>query len=166
MKKLISMMHMSLDGYVAASNGDFSWVKVDEELFDFGKTLTDEADAGVYGRITFDMMDSYWPTAGDQPDASRHDKDHSRWYKSVEKIVLSRTLESNPTNKVNVIHTTDTMYDIKKSGTGTMIIFGSPTATRVFNKARLIDDFWLFINPILLGGGNRLFSDADEMLPL
>lgn len=85
-------MHTSLDGFVAGPNGEMNWIQVNEEIFNFVPTLTEQADTALYGRVTYEMMQSYWPTAGDQPNASKHDKEHSAWYNKVSKIVLSRTM--------------------------------------------------------------------------
>ena len=92
MRHLIFFMHTSLDGFVAGPNGEMNWIKIDEEIFDFVGTMTDTSDTALYGRVTYEMMQAYWPTAGDGPNASKHDKEHSAWYKRVSKIVLSKTM--------------------------------------------------------------------------
>src|SRR6478752_4593165 len=94
MRKIISFMHISLDGFVAGSNGEMNWIKVDEEIFDHVGKRIDQSDTALYGRVTYDMMQSYWPTAGDEPDASKHDIEHSSWYNQAHKIVLSKTLKA------------------------------------------------------------------------
>ena len=86
-------MHTSLDGFVAGPNGEMNWIYVDDALFDFVATMTDKADTALYGRVTYEMMQGYWPTAGDQPDASKHDKEHSAWYNKVPKIVFIKNNE-------------------------------------------------------------------------
>ena len=81
-------MHTSLDGFVAGLKGEMNWINVNEEMFDFVATMTDKSDAALYGRVTYEMMENYWPTAGERPNASKHDKEHSAWYNKVSKIVL------------------------------------------------------------------------------
>ena len=88
MRNLIFFMHTSLDGFVAGLKGELNWVNVDDEIFDFVATMTDKADTALYGRVTYEMMQSYWPNAGKQPNASKHDKEHSAWYNKVSKVVL------------------------------------------------------------------------------
>ncbi len=61
MRKLVSFMHVSLDGFVAGPNGEMDWIKVDEEIFDYAGYRTNSADTALYGRVTYDMMDAYWP---------------------------------------------------------------------------------------------------------
>jgi dihydrofolate reductase len=77
-RKLVLFMHTSLDGFVAGPNGEMDWISVDDEMFEYAGQRTREADTALYGRITWQMMESYWPTAADQPAASKHDIEHSR----------------------------------------------------------------------------------------
>ena len=77
MRKLVLFMHTSLDGFVAGPNGEMDWINVDEEIFDHAEQRTHKADTALYGRVTYQMMESYWPTAADQPAATKHDIDHS-----------------------------------------------------------------------------------------
>src|ERR1700733_14774085 len=103
MRNLIFFMHTSLDGFVAGQNGEMEWIKLDDEIFDFVATMTDKADTALYGRVTYEMMQSYWPTAGDAPNASKHDKEHSAWYNKVSKIVLSKTMNEKGPGNTTVI---------------------------------------------------------------
>ena len=168
MRNLIFFMHTSLDGFVAGPNGELSWAKVDEEMFDFVATMTDKADAALYGRVTYEMMQNYWPTAGEQPNASKHDKEHSAWYKKVSKIVLSTTISEEKLNNTTVIsdHLAENINKIKKQDGKNILIFGSPTASHSLLGEGLIDEFWLFVNPILLGKGMPLFKNVKELTNL
>src|SRR5689334_16623036 len=93
MGKLISFMHISLDGFVAGPNGEMNWITVNGEIFDYIDKRIKESDTALYGRITYEMMQSYWPAAGKEPDASQHDIEHSKWYNDVYKVVLSTTMK-------------------------------------------------------------------------
>src|ERR1041384_7307545 len=103
MRKIISFMHISLDGFVAGPNGEMDWIKVDQEIFDHVGKRVSEGDTALYGRVTFEMMESYWPTAADQPNASKHDIEHSKWYKHAKKIVLSKTMKEENLINTQVI---------------------------------------------------------------
>ena len=92
MRKIISFMHISLDGFVAGPNGEMDWIKVNEEIFDHVGKRISQGDTSLYGRVTYEMMENYWPTAADKPTASNHDIQHSKWYKKVHKVVLSKTM--------------------------------------------------------------------------
>jgi dihydrofolate reductase len=104
MRHLIFFMHTSLDGFVAGPKGEMNWIKVDDDIFDFVGTMTDTADTALYGRVTYEMMQSYWPTAGDAPNASKHDKEHSAWYNAVSKVVLSHTMSEEGLENTTVVH--------------------------------------------------------------
>ena len=161
-------MHTSLDGFVAGANGEMDWIWVDEEIFEYGAERINEADTALYGRITYQMMEGYWPTAADQPNPTKHDIEHSRWYAKVAKVVLSRTMKG--ANLINTKIISDNLTDeiIKlKQGTGKeIIIFGSPTAAHSLMAAKLIDDYWLFVNPVLLGKGIPLFKNIKDKTAL
>ncbi|HXU27919.1 MAG TPA: dihydrofolate reductase family protein [Bacteroidia bacterium] len=168
MRNLIFFMHTSLDGFVAGPNGEMNWITLDEALFDFVGTMTDKADAALYGRVTYEMMQAYWPKAGEKPNASKHDKEHSAWYNKVSKIVLSKTLSEKGLNNTTVIsdHLAENINKIKKQDGKNILIFGSPRASHSLLSAGLIDEFWLFVNPILLGKGMPLFKDITETTKL
>jgi len=168
MRNLIFFMHTSLDGFVAGPNGEMNWIKVDEEMFDFVGTMTAQSDTALYGRVTYEMMQSYWPTAGDKPNASKHDKEHSSWYNSVPKVVLSRTIQQGDLQNTTVVsdNLSENISKIKKKDGKNIIIFGSPRASQSLLKEGLIDEFWLFVNPIILGEGMPLFKDVPGTVKL
>jgi dihydrofolate reductase len=168
MRNLIFFMHTSLDGFVAGPNGEMDWIKVDTALFDFVATMTDKADAALYGRVTYEMMQNYWPTAGEQPNATKHDIEHSAWYNKVSKIVLSKTISAKGLDNTLVIRDqlAYNINKIKKQDGKNILIFGSPTASHSLMSHKLIDEFWIFVNPILLGQGIPLFKDISESIKL
>lgn len=164
-------MHISLDGFVAGPKGELNWAKVDGEIFDFVGKRISQTDTAMYGRVTYELMESYWPTAGAKPNATQHDIDHSKWYAKAGKIVLSKTMKgmSLPNTKIISENLSDQVHDIKQSQTGgsdDILLFGSPTATHVLLEQNLIDGFWLFVNPIVLGKGISLFKDIKERIKL
>jgi dihydrofolate reductase len=86
---------VSLDGFVASTAegpAGLAWISVSPDLFEYVEQRIQQTDTSLYGRKTYQMMESYWPTAADKPDASPHDHAHSRWYKSAHKVMLSKTL--------------------------------------------------------------------------
>lgn len=168
MRKIISFMHISLDGFVAGPNGEMNWIKVDEELFDHVGKRIGASDTALYGRKTYEMMEGYWPTAGDAPDASKHDKDHSKWYKGAHKIVLSKTMQGADLANTTIIsdNLSERINEIKQQQGSEILLFGSPTATHALMQENLIDGYWLFVNPIILGEGIPLFKDVKEKIKL
>jgi dihydrofolate reductase len=175
MRKIISFMHISLDGFVAGLNGEMDWIKVDEEIFNYVGKRISKTDTALYGRVTYQMMENYWPTAGDKPAASRHDIEHSRWYSKVHKVVLSTTMKDAGLANTNIIsdNLSDRINEIKQSrpapgrgGSGDILLFGSPTATHSLIQQNLIDGYWLFVNPIILGRGIPLFVGIKDNIKL
>lgn len=168
MRKLVQFMHVSLDGFVARPNGEMDWIIVDEEIFDSASARTNQSDTALYFRKTFEMMEGYWPTAADQPNASKHDIEHSRWYSQVKKVVVSRSLKGKSFKNTTII-SDNVISEIKKlkEGKGSeIIIFGSPSASHLLLDAGLIDDLWIFVNPVLLGNGIPLFKNIREQINL
>ena len=168
MRNIISFMHISLDGFVAGPNGEMDWIKVDQEIFDYVGTRIGEGDTALYGRVTYQMMEDYWPTAGDRPNATRHDIEHSRWYSKVNKVVLSRTMKDVGLTNTSVINEnlSDRLNEIKQQAGEDILLFGSPTATHALIKLNLIDGYWLFVNPVILGRGVPLFVDVKGKIEL
>jgi dihydrofolate reductase len=168
MRKIISFMHISLDGFVAGPNGEMNWIKVDEEIFDHVGKRVSETDAAMYGRATYEMMENYWPTAGDKPGASKHDIEHSKWYKTAHKFVISTTMKDALLPNTTIIsdNLADRINKIKLQPGSEILLFGSPTATHTLMQQNLIDGYWLFVNPIILGQGIPLFANIKEQIKL
>lgn len=161
-------MHVSLDGFTARPNGEMDWIKVDDEIFELANFFTDQADTALYGRVTWQMMDGYWPTAADQANASKHDKDHSAWYNRVGKVVLSNSMQGKIADKTSFVGG-DVVTEIRKLKEGrgkNIMIFGSPGAVRTLMKHNLVDEYWLFVNPIILGSGISMFTAMDRPVEL
>lgn len=170
MRKLISFMHVSLDGFVAGPCGEMDWIKVDQEIFDYVGQRISKGDTALYGRVTYQMMESYWPTAGDKPTATKHDIEHSKWYNKVHKIVLSKTMDPDSYRETNTTIVSDNLPDrvneIKQQEGEDILLFGSPTATHSLIQQNLIDGYWLFVNPVILGQGIPLFVDIKDKIKL
>ncbi|MES2560482.1 MAG: dihydrofolate reductase family protein [Bacteroidota bacterium] len=168
MRKVISFMHVSLDGFVSGLNGELDWAKVDEELFTYVGDRISKGDTALYGRVTYELMESYWPTAGESPTASRHDIEHAKWYKQVHKVVLSKTMKDEGLTNTTIIsdNLSERINELKQSGSEDILLFGSPTATHSLMQLGLIDGYWLFLNPIILGQGIPLFVEAKDKTKL
>jgi len=168
MRKIISFMHISLDGFVAGPNGELDWAKVDEEIFDHVGKRISEGDTALYGRVTYQMMESYWPTAGHKPAATKHDIEHAKWYNKVHKVVLSKTMKDARLTNTEIIsdNLSARINEIKQQAGKDILLFGSPTAAHSLMQQNLIDGYWLFVNPIILGRGIPLFVDVKDKIHL
>ncbi len=168
MPNIISLMHISLDGFVAGPNGEMNWIKVDEELFDHVGKRISQTDTGLYGRVTYQMMEDYWPAAGEKPNASKHDKEHSAWYNKAYKVVVSGTMKNAELPNTTIIsdNIAQRVQEIKQRPGKEILLFGSPRTAHALIQLDLIDGYWLFVNPIILGQGIPLFTDIKNKINL
>jgi dihydrofolate reductase len=168
MRKLVLLMHISLDGFTARPNGEMDWINIEEEMFDVAGQRTREADTAIYGRGTYKLIQSYWPTAADQPNATKHDIEHSTWYKQVEKIVISSTLKGIDYPNARIIRKNliAEIRKLKEAPGKEIIMFWSPTLAHTLTEENLIDHYFLLVNPILLGKGIPLFSNLKHTVKL
>ena len=171
MRKIVSFVHVSLDGFVASTAkgpAGLGWISISADLFEYVEQRIAQTDTALYGRTTFEMMESYWPTAADKPDASAHDHNHSRWYKAARKVVLSKTLleKNHPNAQIISSNLSDEINKLKQGAGSEILIFGSPSATHSLMAENLIDEYWLFVNPVLLGQGIPLFKHIKDKTAL
>lgn len=168
MRKLMFFTHTTLDGFVAGPNGEMDWIRFDEVRHEFVGMVTAQADTALYGRVTYQMMESYWPTAAAQANATKHDIEHANWYNSISKIVLSRTLTEPGLTNTKVIsnHLSENIKKIKDQPGKNILIYGSPRATQSLLNEQLVDEFWLWVNPVVLGQGVPLFNNLAGIIKL
>jgi dihydrofolate reductase len=157
MRKIALLMHTSLDGFVAGPNGEIGWIKLSDELFEYVNTVTAKSDTA-----------NYWPTAGDKPNATKHEVDHSRWANNALKIVVSKTLEKTDWQNTRIIHENveEEILKLKSQPGKDMLMIGSPTLAHYFMDKGLFDELYINVNPIVLGEGKPLFKDAKEKINL
>lgn len=168
MRKIVAFAHLSLDGFMASSEGGLDWVTINDELFAYVGQRIQQTDTALYGRVTYQMMEAYWPTAADKANPTSHEIEHTRWYKTARKIVLSKTLmeQNHPNTKIIRSNLRDEMTQLKQGAGSEILVFGSPTATHALMAENLIDAYWLFINPVLLGQGIPLFKNIQDRTKL
>ncbi|HEX5370759.1 MAG TPA: dihydrofolate reductase family protein [Dehalococcoidia bacterium] len=167
MRKIIVMEHVSLDGYLGGPGGEMDWIHVGPEMWEYVDPLTAQADAAIFGRITYEMMLSYWPTAGDGPGATSHDKNHSRWLNDATKVLVSSTTETASwagRDNVTLVRNdvTKRIREIKQQPGKDMLLFGSASVARALIGEGLVDEYRLMLNPVILGAGISLFPDAGS----
>src|SRR6516164_4116473 len=103
MRKLVLVAHASLDGFIAGENGSLDGFEASEENLQFVCSLTQDADAALFGRKSYQLLDSYWPTANKLPNASKGTIVYSNWYNATTKIVISKTLPKEIADNTIVI---------------------------------------------------------------
>jgi dihydrofolate reductase len=155
MRKLILIIHTSLDGFVADANGDLGAFPSGEETLPFVNALTRTADAALFGRKSYTLLNDYWPSAADRPGVTQSEVDYSNWYNSARKIVLSHTLTESKHAKTTIVkeNVTEQIAAVKQQPGKDILIFGSPSVAQLLLKERLIDQYWVFVNPVIFGAG-------------
>ena len=168
MRKVILLMNMSLDGFVCGKNGEMNWVTIDDEIFKDSNDLANTADIALYGRKTYQMMESYWPSVLTNANSTPPELEHARWMENVSKIVFSTTLEKVEWNNSTLIkeNMVEEVIALKQKPGRSMIIFGSPGLTHSFTEQGLIDEYRINVNPVLLGGGVPLFKNIGDRINL
>ena|SRR3990172_3192954 len=164
MRKLVLFMHTSLDGCVAGPNGELDWIPYDRELEIYAEGIVNTVGSPMYGRVTYEMMKSYWPTVLKDSSASKHDMDHAQWLENVEKIVFSKTLKKADWNNTRVIsgNIAEEVSRLKKQQGKPVVIFGSPTLAHTCMGLDLIDEYQLTVSPVILGSGKALFKEIKN----
>ncbi len=162
MRKVILFIMTTLDGFYAGPDGDLDWHNVDDEFNDFAATQLDSADTLLFGRKTFDIMASYWPTSA----AATDDPNIASKMNAIHKVVFSKTLESVTWHNTRLVkeRTADVVTELKQQPGQDMLIFGSSIFATSLAQLGLIDEFRLMISPVVLGQGLRLFAGIDTQL--
>jgi len=166
MRKLIVFNHISLDGYFVGENGDSSWFHQgnDDEFNSFVAENSKGESELLFGRVTYDMMVSYWPT----PKAAKDNPVVAAQMNKLPKIVFSKKMQKATWENTTLIKG-DLIAEVKKlkAAAGPMIvIFGSGQIISQLSQARLVDGYQLIINPIALGKGRTFFEGMSEILQL
>ncbi len=168
MRKVIFLIHVTLDGFTAGPNGEMDWIVYNEDVEQYAHELHSTTDAAIYGRVTYQMMEWYWPKALTNPESTSGDLAHARWLDSATKIVVSKTLESVQWEPAVLIrdNIAEEMNKIKQQTGKDLWLLGSPTLAQTFMQLGLIDEYRLNISPVVLGSGKRLFENMDKPLTL
>ena len=161
MRKLVAIVHISLDGFVGGAKGEFDGFIDEPEHLNFVCGLTDNADTALFGRISYQLLDAYWPTAGNLSDATADIKRYSSWFKNVSKYVMSTTLKPDEVSNATVV-SNRVAYEIqqlKEQEGSNILIFGSPRSLHFLREQNLIDEYWILLHPVLFGEGIPLFRN-------
>jgi dihydrofolate reductase len=155
---------VTLDGFFAGPNGEIDWHHVDEEFNDFAIAQLSSAGGLLFGRATYQVMASYWPT-----DIARtNDPVVADKMNSLPKIVFSRTLESADWNNTRLVKgdVAGEIANLKRQPGGDWLLFGSADLASTLTHFGLIDEYRIMVNPVVLGNGRPLFEDVEDRLNL
>jgi dihydrofolate reductase len=167
MRKLIAFNHVTLDGYFVGPNGDFSWARKGNDDPEYSAFVAENASGGgqlLFGRITYELMASYWPT----PIADQHDPAVAKGMNSMSKVVFSRTLTLASWNNTRLVKG-EIVSEIRKmkneSGPG-MAILGSGSIVSQLAQENVIDEYQMIVDPVALGKGRSMFDGINAPLNL
>jgi len=160
-RKLIYSMQTSLDGFIAGPDGEIDWSVPDEELHRFHNEQTRETGALLLGRRLYEVM-RYWETADQQTSAPEHELEFARIYKAMPKVVFSTTLEHLEGNaRLVTDNAAEEVARLKSEPGGDLSVGGADLASSMMG---LIDEYRLFVLPVVLGGGTPFFPDLDRRI--
>jgi dihydrofolate reductase len=159
MAKLIYSAITSLDGYVADENGNFDWAAPDEEVHRFVNDLERPIGTYLYGRRIYETM-IYWETAHTLPDQPPFIQDFAGIWQAADKIVYSKTLDtpSSARTRIERDFDPDAVRRMKASAERDISVGGPDLAAQAI-KAGLVDEYHLFLTPIIVGGGKQSLPD-------
>ena len=162
MRKLIFDINVTIDGFA-----DHTAMIADDELHDFFTNFLDTIDISLMGRKTYQLMESYWPKAPEDPNATKSMIEFAYKFNSMQKIVFSKTLDKVTWNNTKLIkeNIIEEVLKLKKQPGNSISISGLSTAS-TFMKEGLIDEYWLLVHPVILGKGRRLFEGLDNSIHL
>ena len=159
MAKLIYTVITSLDGYVADEDGSFDWAEPDEEVHAFVNNVVREAGTHLYGRRRYEVM-VYWETALSLVDLLPVARDYAQIWQAADKIVYSKTLDAVSSARTRIERDFDPeAIRQMKASAGRDITVGGPDLAARAIKVGLVDEYHLFVVPVVVGGGKQSFPD-------
>ncbi len=164
MRKIIVSNYITLDGFFAGPGGEIDWFVWDDQMAQYSKDLLDSIDTILFGRVTYELMAGYWPTAA----AGAEDAIITAAMNDLPKMVFSRTLDKADWKNTRLVKemAKDQILEMKQQPGKDMAIFGSGSIVSAFTQWGLIDDYRLLVNPVILGRGKPLFKDITDRINL
>jgi dihydrofolate reductase len=162
MRKLIAAMNMTLDGFC-----DHTAMIADEEIHEHYNDLLRNAGTLIYGRITYQLMESYWPTVVKDPTGNKPMDDFAVLIDDIPKIVYSRTLKNVvwKNSKLKKEISREEILELKQHS-GKNIIVGSPSLIVALAKLGVVDEYQIAVQPTVLGSGLQLFKNIRDRIDL
>jgi dihydrofolate reductase len=157
MGRVVVNLGVSADGFFDGPDGDSSWHHVDEEVHRHFNEVLGTMSYFLEGRVVYQMMESHWPTADERPESSEAEREFARIWRKTPKIVYSRTLESVGPNATLVREVVpDEVRELAANAPGDLSLGGAEIVAE-FLRHGLVDEFWMYVHPVAIGGGRPLF---------
>ena len=166
MGKVVYSMSVSLDGYIETVDRKLDWCIIDEEFHTAANEEALEMDVFLYGRRMYELMTTYWPTADEDPTAPPYVVEFAQIWREKPKVVFSRTLDNVDWNsKLAGEDVAQEVAALKAHYERDMGVGGAGLASTLA-QLDLIDEYRLFIHPVVLGDGTPFFPALDNALTL
>lgn len=167
MRKIIVSNLITLDSLFAGPNGEIDWFVTDEDFFEDTSQVFERVDTMLFGRVTYEGMLSFWTG----PDANTAGVLIAEWMNTTPKVVFSRTLDKAEWGKWDNARLAkgeigEAVAKLKQEPGKDMIIYGSGMIVSQLTQLGLIDEYWLFVNPVILGSGKPEFSGITRQVKL
>lgn len=164
MRKVTLFNFITLDGFFEDENRSIEWHNVDDEFNEFAIEQLNTTDLLLFGRITYQLMASYWPT----PDSVADDRVVAKKMNSLPKIVFSRTLEKAEWENTRLVkeNIREEIEKLKNLPGKDIFIFGSAELASTLREMGLIDEYRIMVNPVVIGSGKPLFLNINKKFNL
>ncbi|MFE2563642.1 dihydrofolate reductase family protein [Streptomyces mirabilis] len=160
MRRIVLMMSVSLDGFIEGPNREIDWHRVDAELHRHFNEEIGKFGGLLDGRVTHELMAGFWPTADQDPDSTAEVVEFARIWRDIPKYVYSRTLERADWNTTIVREVVpDEVRALKEQPGGDLGLGGADLAA-AFLRHDLVDEFRVYVHPVLIGRGKPLFPES------
>jgi dihydrofolate reductase len=166
MRKVIWMMSVSLDGYFEGPDHELDWHQVDDELHRHFNAELATKGAFLDGRVTYELMAAFWPTADADPASSEPVAEFARIWRDMPKLVYSRTLEQADWNTTIVPDVVPAEIERLKAQPGGDLMLGGADLAATFMRCDLIDEYRIYVHPVVIGRGKPMFRPSDTKVAL
>jgi dihydrofolate reductase len=162
-RKIILFMSVSVDGFMAGPNGELDWHMVDDEVHTYFNQQLRGAGAFLSGRVTYELMAGFWPTADKDPASTPPVVEFAGIWRDTPKIVFSRTLDPGQLGQSTTVLRDVIPEEIQrlKQQPGGDLVLGGAQLAAAFMQHDLIDEYCLSIHPVIVGRGKPLFQPQD-----
>jgi dihydrofolate reductase len=165
-RKIILMMSVSIDGFIAGPNGELDWHLVDDELHGHFNEVLAGMGAFLSGRTVYELMADFWPTADSDPASTPPMVEFAGIWRDTPKIVYSRTLERADWNTTVVREIVPEEVRRLAAEPGDDLSLGGAEVAAEFLRHDLVDEYRLYVHPVVIGDGKRLFPALANRIPL
>jgi dihydrofolate reductase len=166
MRKIVLTLSMSVDGFFEGPQHELDWHLVDNELHQHFNDVLGTMSLFLEGRVSHEMMAAFWPHADEDPANEPPIREFARIWREMPKIVYSRTLQHADWNTTIAREVVPAEIQRMKAEPGGDMAVGGANLAATFARYGLIDEYRLYVQPVVLGAGHPLFPPSDTRLPL